>query len=101
MTLDKLLIMNQKIETDRHQHLMFKGPDGKDYATSEGLAQATEAHKRATLYKIAHDAVRGRVEIPYGSGDVQVCVGHKIKHDYYADGVATRREVPVYRTETF
>ncbi|MBS3162348.1 hypothetical protein J4467_00300 [Candidatus Woesearchaeota archaeon] len=101
MTLDKILIMNPKIDTDRHQHLMFKGPDGKNYVTSEGLAQATEAYERATLFKIAHDAVRDRVEIPYDSGDVQICVGHKIEHDYDADGVATRREVPVYRTETF
>ena len=112
MALDELKIMNVPIDTNRHLHLepidtdkhkfiMFKGPDGKNYATSEGLAEATEAHERATLYLIAHDANRGRVEIPYGSGDVQVCVGHKIEHDTDANGMMSRREVPVYKTVSF
>ena len=101
MTLDKMPIMNQKSDTYRHQHIMFKGPDGKDYATSEGLRQAQEDWNRQNLRYIVHDAVQGRMEIAPGAGEVQICVGHEIEHDYDADGVSTRREVPVYRTQTF
>jgi hypothetical protein len=101
MTLDKMPIMNQKIDTDRHQHLMFKGKDGKDYVTSKGLRRANEQWDRENLRYFVHDAVQGKMEIAPGAGEVQICVGHKIECDYDADGVATRREVPVYRTETF
>jgi hypothetical protein len=91
----------ESIDRDRHRFIMFKCPDGKDYATIEGLTHAQETWKRQNLRYIVHDAVRGRIEIAPGTGEVRICIGHKIEHDYDADGVMTRREVPVYRTQTF
>lgn len=89
------------IDTDKHQNLFFKGPNGEDCATIEDLARAREAHKRATLYLKAFDVNRGPIEIPYGSGEVQVCVGHKFVHETDALGMTTRREVPVHKTYRF
>jgi len=118
-------IINQKIDTDRHQHIMFKGEDGKDYATPEALRQAdeawrrehfqyiskdgrfyptsealdaaNEAWKREHLFYIVHDAELGRREISPGTGEVQICVGHKLERDEYGK----EEYIPVYRTQTF
>ena len=101
MTLERLTRDYQKIDTDRSQHIMFKGPDGKDYATREGLAEAIKAHKRARLCLTARDINKFRVEIPYGSGEVQVCVGYKIKRVQDTKGVPIREEFPVYKSVRF
>ena len=49
------------------------------------------------LYYIVFDAEQGRREIAPGAGKVSVCLGFEFVKD--RDGM--RREVPVYRTETF
>src|SRR3989344_9578810 len=123
MSFDNMPEMNQKIETGRHKHLMFKGKDGRDYSTAEALRQANEAWKRENLqYKgkdgrdystaealrqaneawkrenlfyIVYDAELGIREIAPRTGKVQVCVGHLIERDE----TGMRKYVPVYRTE--
>ena len=95
MSFDNMPEMNQKIETGRHKHLMFKGKDGRDYSTAEALRQANEAWKRENLFYIVYDAELGIREIAPRTGKVQVCVGHLIERDE----TGMRKYVPVYRTE--
>ncbi len=89
------------IPNKSHKDLSFIGPNGERCETPEALAWAREEHKRRTLYKIFFDAEKGRVEVPYGSGKVEICVGHKIVFDTDTSGIKTKRYVPVYRTEEF
>lgn len=50
------------------------------------------------LFCIVHDVVQGRMAVPVGTGEVQICVGHYIKHD---PATGKRSYVPAYRTHTF
>ena len=81
--------------SDRKGWYQFKGKDGKDYATPELLREANlEYHQRFFPFFV-HDAVEGRMEIPEGTGEVQICVGLKKE---YQNGL--RVDVPVYQTKT-
>jgi hypothetical protein len=50
------------------------------------------------LYYLVNDAVEGRVKVPVGVGEIQVCVGHYIKSN-----PATGKQllVPAYVTRRF
>ncbi len=49
-------------------------------------------------FYIVHDAIQGRREIAPGTGEVQVCVGFMYELDPIT---GKRKEVPVFRTDTF
>lgn len=109
MSLDKMFIgpdgrdyatiegLRQAEEAWNTEHFQYIGDDGRFYSTLEALQAANEAHFRANHRYIVYDAELGKREIAPGTGRVQVCVGHLIERDE----TGRRRDVPVYRTETF
>lgn len=89
--------LSQADDSWKNEHIQYKSRDGQFHLTTESLDTANEAWKKQNLFYIVHDAELGRREIAPGTGDVQVCVGHFIERDE----LGQPKYVPKYRTERF
>jgi len=72
----------------------------KNKTHNEKSRDEVKPETREGLYYIVNDAQRGRYEVPAGTGQVQVCVGHRIEIKWDENGRKSCY-VPVYVTKTF